>query len=78
MTQGFEQSRKRACMTDKQHNIFTVLGSKKTIPFELLGNRTTVGRITIGLEQRMDRILIDGSGCFIQLPNGSRQRTRCP
>jgi tetratricopeptide (TPR) repeat protein len=57
----------------------TVLGAKKTIPFEMVGSRTTVGRINIGLEQRLDRIWMDGVNCWLINPNsGARSKTHCP
>jgi tetratricopeptide (TPR) repeat protein len=57
----------------------TVLGSKKTIPFEIAGSRATVGRINIALEQRLDRIWMDGVNCWLINPNtGARSKTRCP
>ena len=56
----------------------TVLGAKKTIPFELLGSRTTVGRVSINLEQRLERIWDDGNRCWVQRDNGTRAVTRCP
>jgi Mg-chelatase subunit ChlD len=34
----------------------TVLGSKKTLPFELAGDRTTVARIAVSLEERYEEI----------------------
>jgi hypothetical protein len=57
----------------------SVLGSKKTIPFELVGSRATVGRINIALEQRLDRIWMDGTSCWlINATTGARSKTRCP
>jgi tetratricopeptide (TPR) repeat protein len=57
----------------------SVLGSKKTIPFELMGSRATVGRVNIALEERMDRIWMDGVNCWIINPTtGARSKTRCP
>jgi hypothetical protein len=56
-----------------------VLGSKKTIPFELAGARTTVSRVTVNLEERMDRIWMDGTNCWLINQNtGARSKTRCP
>ena len=57
----------------------TVLGSKKTIPFNLTGPRSTVSRVTINLEERMDRIWMDGVACWVINANtGARSKTRCP
>ena len=39
----------------------TVLGAKKTLPFELLGSRAVVGRLAIAVEERLEQI-DDGSG----------------
>ncbi|MEO7095042.1 MAG: AgmX/PglI C-terminal domain-containing protein, partial [Polyangiales bacterium] len=38
----------------------TVLGTKKTLPFELLGSRAVVGRLAVSLEERMEQINDDG------------------
>ncbi len=38
----------------------TVLGTKKTLPFELLGSRAVVGRLAINLEERMEQVWDDG------------------
>ncbi|HLL23925.1 MAG TPA: hypothetical protein VK427_17425, partial [Kofleriaceae bacterium] len=57
----------------------TVLGVKKTLPFELAGARVTVGRISVALEERLDRIWMDGVACWIvDQRTGGRTRTRCP
>ncbi len=37
----------------------TVLGTKKTLPFELLGARAVVGRLAVSLEERMEQISDD-------------------
>ena len=57
----------------------SVLGTKKTIPFEVIGARATVGRINVALEQRLDRIWMDGVSCWITDPRtGAQRKTRCP
>ena len=57
----------------------SVLGTKKTIPFEVTGTRATVGRINVALEQRLDRIWMDGVNCWITNPRtGAQRKTRCP
>lgn len=38
----------------------TVLGTKKTLPFELLGSRAVVGRLAINLEERLEQVWDDG------------------
>ncbi|MBL0215525.1 MAG: FecR domain-containing protein [Myxococcales bacterium] len=37
----------------------TVLGTKKTLPFELLGSRAVVGRLAISLEERLEQVFQD-------------------
>ncbi len=44
----------------------TVLGTKRSLPFELLGSRAVVGRLAIALEERMEQIT--GEGMVPQRP----------
>lgn len=37
----------------------TVLGTKKTLPFELLGSRVVVGRLAVSLEERLEQVFPD-------------------
>ena len=34
----------------------TVLGTKRSLPFELLGSRAVVGRLAIALEERLEQV----------------------
>ena len=38
----------------------SVLGTKRTLPFELLGSRAVVGRLAINLEERLEQVWDDG------------------
>ena len=38
----------------------TVLGTKKSLPFELLGSRAVVGRLAISLEEHLEEVFEDG------------------
>ncbi|MBA3462228.1 MAG: AgmX/PglI C-terminal domain-containing protein [Deltaproteobacteria bacterium] len=38
----------------------TVLGTKKTVPFELLGSRAVVARLAISLEERLEQVFDNG------------------
>ncbi len=44
----------------------TVLGTKRSLPFELLGSRAVVGRLGIALEERLEQV--DNSGLVPVLP----------
>ncbi|MBA3820033.1 MAG: hypothetical protein H0X17_14155 [Deltaproteobacteria bacterium] len=37
----------------------TALGSKTTLPFELSGERTVVGRVAITLDSRLERVMFE-------------------
>ena len=48
----------------------TVLGTKKTLPFELLGSRAVVGRLAISLQERLEQITDVGSMVPAPPPQG--------
>jgi hypothetical protein len=52
----------------------TVLGVRKTLPFELTGPRTVVGRVAVTLESHLEAI--DGSGWSIPTPTPTPRPTR--
>jgi ferric-dicitrate binding protein FerR (iron transport regulator)/tetratricopeptide (TPR) repeat protein len=44
----------------------TVLGTKKSLPFELLGSRAVVGRLAVSLEERLEQVFEDDAMVPVQ------------